>query len=73
MPLYDYRCHRCAHTFEELVRSTATATAVRCPQCGRDDAIERLPAAFNVGARSARAAEPPPFCGRCGENRPPCS
>jgi putative FmdB family regulatory protein len=71
MPLYDYRCRRCAHTFEELVRSSTAATAVRCPKCDGDE-VERQLAAFHVGARTARAAEPPPFCGRCGENRPPC-
>ena len=71
MPLFDYRCHHCERTFEELVRSRDRAVAMRCPHCGRDDRVERLLATFNVGA-AGRDPSPPPFCGRCGENRPPC-
>src|SRR4051812_16244938 len=32
MPLYEYTCRKCAHTFETLVTARAT-TAVQCPKC----------------------------------------
>jgi putative FmdB family regulatory protein len=71
VPLYRYRCARCREEFEVLVRA-GQAGEPACPACGHAEA-ERLLTTFHVGARSARAAEDvPPFCGRCGESRPPC-
>lgn len=72
MPLFEYHCHRCDHTFEELVRRSALAVAMRCPKCERPDQVEKKLGTFSVGS-ATREASPPPFCGRCGENRPPCS
>ena len=38
MPLYEYSCDKCEHTFEELVHN---GEAVECPEChGRH--VERL-------------------------------
>jgi putative FmdB family regulatory protein len=31
MPIYDYSCQACKHTFETLVRSGSTPA---CPECG---------------------------------------
>jgi putative FmdB family regulatory protein len=33
MPIYEYRCHACGHTFEHLAR-TLSDTAKTCPKCG---------------------------------------
>lgn len=30
MPIFDFRCVKCGHTFEQLVRTTA---APPCPKC----------------------------------------
>jgi len=38
MPLYDFKCRKCGHRFEELVRLGETA---ECPRC-HDAAPERL-------------------------------
>jgi putative FmdB family regulatory protein len=38
MPLYDFKCRKCAHRFEELVRLNDT---VDCPKCKAKNA-ERL-------------------------------
>jgi putative FmdB family regulatory protein len=74
MPLYDYRCRSCDHVFETLVpanKAAAAATVLACPECGAE--ADRQLGTFSVktGGRSQPEAEP--FCGRCGENRPPCS
>ncbi|MGE0143988.1 MAG: zinc ribbon domain-containing protein [Planctomycetota bacterium] len=73
MPLYRYRCDSCRHGFEELMsaREAEVATAVRCPQCNSDK-TERELTTFAVRGDSASEASAEPFCGRCGENRPPC-
>jgi len=39
MPIYEYRCARCGHVFERLMRPAAEAGA--CPACGGED-LERL-------------------------------
>lgn len=72
MPLYRYRCPHCDHAFEELVsaREAATATAIECPNCGKAKA-ERELSTFAVRGDGVKP-DATPFCGRCGENRPPC-
>ena len=73
MPIYEYQCRRCGHRFEKLIRNAATATAVTCTQCGTEQ-VDKQFSTFGVhtGGHSAGAEPAPPFCGRCGENRPPC-
>lgn len=73
MPLYHYRCSACQHGFEQLVhtRDGTVITVVRCPRCGSDDQ-ERQLTTFSIGGKQSPST-PEPFCGRCGENRPPCS
>lgn len=71
MPLYEYTCRKCQHTFETLV-STRTTTVVTCPQCESDelDQLIGLPAPGRVSENSqtnCRGDGPPcgaPQCGR---------
>jgi putative FmdB family regulatory protein len=55
MPLYDFRCGRCAEEFEELV---PPSTLPPCPACGATDP-ERLLGSFagpfTIGLRGAAA------------------
>jgi putative FmdB family regulatory protein len=62
MPLYEYACQKCEHTFEELVRD---GEAVECPEChGRR--VERL-----LSVPSAKVvSQPLPMS--CNPNTPPC-
>jgi putative FmdB family regulatory protein len=62
MPLYEYTCRQCEHTFEELVFGNETVT---CPQC-RTPEVERQ---LSVPARPQSAAVGLPSA--CGEG-PPC-
>jgi putative FmdB family regulatory protein len=34
MPVYEFVCERCGRPFEDLVRSYAAITEIRCPACG---------------------------------------
>jgi putative FmdB family regulatory protein len=34
MPLYEFQCGECDKAFEELLRSSAAITEVKCPKCG---------------------------------------
>lgn len=38
MPIYDYICSECEHTFEFLVRASASPS---CPECGNEK-VEKL-------------------------------
>lgn len=33
MPIYEYQCKKCGHTFDYLARTLAD-TARKCPKCG---------------------------------------
>jgi putative FmdB family regulatory protein len=62
MPLYEYTCRQCKHTFEELVSGSE---AIKCPQC-RTHKVERM---LSVPARPQTAPSALPTA--CGEG-PPC-
>ena len=52
MPLYEYSCRGCGHTFEALVRDSATPA---CPACQCQD-LERLLSLFAVNSDATRNA-----------------
>lgn len=33
MPLYEYKCEKCGHTFEKI-ESVSASTTKKCPKCG---------------------------------------
>lgn len=63
MPLYEYNCKQCEHTFEELVRGDSK---VECPQCHASN-VERL---LSVPARPQSEANALPMA--CNSDGPPC-
>jgi putative FmdB family regulatory protein len=62
MPLYEYACQSCEHTFEALIFG---AEKVECPEC-EGSKVERL---LSVPARPRTSAPSLPM--NCGEG-PPC-
>jgi len=74
VPLYEYTCRKCGHSFEALVSARATATAVECPTCESADLEQliSLPAQGKVTdgpATNCSGTGPPcgaPWCGRKG-------
>ncbi|MGB0659680.1 MAG: FmdB family zinc ribbon protein [Mangrovicoccus sp.] len=52
MPIYAYHCPSCAADFE-LLRSMSDTSAPVCPECGGEDATQRVskPAAFGKSAQ----------------------
>ena len=66
MPIYEYSCDDCGKKFEQLVRRTEEADALRCPSCGRDHLTTQY---STFAARAKAAAEPAPSAcgsGMCG-------
>ena len=57
MPLYEYHCEPCDHTFETLIRGAGDLA--RCPRCGSVEVAKLLsvPAAAQTG--HGRAGELP--------------
>jgi putative FmdB family regulatory protein len=51
MPIYEYRCHRCANEFELLLLPASPAPA--CPSCESQE-IERLLSGFAVSSEGIR-------------------
>jgi putative FmdB family regulatory protein len=67
MPIYEYRCEPCHHSFEVFL-ATSSEQAL-CPRC-QGTQLQRLMSSFaTVGARAASApspAAPAPRSGGCG-------
>jgi putative FmdB family regulatory protein len=55
MPIYEYRCEPCDHTFETLIRHQGDTA--HCPKCGAIDLVKQfsVPAAAQTsgGSRSS--------------------
>jgi putative FmdB family regulatory protein len=64
MPLYEFACKKCDHTFEELVLSESEK--VTCPQC-ESEKLERL---LSVPARPREGTTSLPTA--CRSEGPPC-
>ncbi len=65
MPLYEYVCQKCEHSFETLVRNSAEA--VDCPLC-HSVKVER---ALSVPARPLSVTSTQ-SAGACKSSGPPC-
>jgi len=63
MPLYEYACRKCEHTFEALVFDGDT---VECPEC-RSSRLERL---LSVPAKPRSEGQSLPMT--CDPKLPPC-
>lgn len=47
MPIYEFKCKKCHHVFEELVfNSNPDPSSIICPECGEKNA-EKLMSAFS--------------------------
>ena len=70
MPLYDYRCQDCDHSFEMVV-TARTMDSVACPECAGMK-LERLIGVPSIGrvseslATNCRGDGPPCGLPRCG-------
>jgi putative FmdB family regulatory protein len=64
MPIYEYRCAPCDHTFETLIRHQSEAA--HCPKCGGIDLTKQfsVPAAAHTGSRGAAL----PLCESTGSD-----
>ena len=57
MPMYEYRCTKCAHKFEELVRLNTPDSEIPCPQCSEHHA-KRLISSFSTASSKRGLAAP---------------
>ena len=64
MPLYEYECQKCEHSFEKLVASSDTA--VECPEC-HTTKVQRL---LSVPAKPRTGPSSLPMS--CNSSGPPC-
>jgi putative FmdB family regulatory protein len=67
MPVYEYVCTRCEHSFEALVYGSERA---RCPACASEELAKQFSAFAPRGASQPERAAPG-SCGSCGDPRGP--
>jgi len=62
MPLYEYKCKKCGHLFEELETIADRDRPRKCPKCGAKG-VER---AVSVFAAKVTGSSSSPSCGPSG-------
>jgi len=60
MPIFEYNCRGCHHSFEQIVLSTREQ--VRCPKCDSRSVEKQLSVFSSPGNRSEQAAGAPGAC-----------
>jgi putative FmdB family regulatory protein len=51
MPIYEYRCGKCGHCFEQILAVSAKEPEIVCPRCG-DSKTEKVMSTFSCGGGS---------------------
>ena len=77
MPIYEYRCRKCGHLFEQLIRSDGDRPET-CPQCGApkpEKQFSTFSAAAGTASGGGFPACPPGGCdaGECSGGACPFS
>ncbi len=69
MPIYEFICKKCRHSFERLVNGTQKPP---CPEC-HSRALEKQWSVFAPGGKETSAPRDPgpASCGTCGDPRGP--
>lgn len=62
MPMFEFVCAECGHSFEELLRNTDAVSSLVCPKCGSPNVRKKLStfasrisgvASFSLGGSSS--------------------
>lgn len=67
MPIFEYVCKACNHSFEALVYGNQKA---ECPKCQGSNLTQQL-SVFAVAAKGSSTTPAPSGCGSCGDPRGP--
>jgi len=67
MPIFEYVCNSCSHSFETLVYGDQK---VECPKCRGARLTPQL-SVFAVAGKSSSVSPAPAGCGTCGDPRGP--
>jgi len=59
MPIYEYKCTECGHTFSRLQNIGASAKGVRCPKC-KSENVERQLSSFASTSTGSSTGGPTP-------------
>ena len=70
MPLFEYACTNCSHTFETLIRN---GNSPACPTCQSTNLERQLSTFAAHGSTTESMKSEPTFgpCGACGDPRGP--
>lgn len=58
MPIYEYKCETCNHSFEKLVFKGDDET-IACPECGKDKVHRLMSCASVFGTKGIGACAAP--------------
>lgn len=67
MPLYDYRCADCGHSFEALQRIADSGRASACPACGSTQVALRITGFSTIAVSAGRFRASSPAQALAGE------
>lgn len=67
MPIFEFRCKKCNHIYEEfLFSSNKSFDDLKCPSCGEKEPEKLMSAFCSSGSNSSDYSAPVSSCGRSG-------
>ncbi|HEX2998640.1 MAG TPA: zinc ribbon domain-containing protein [Armatimonadota bacterium] len=72
MPLYEFRCRECQHTFEIRTATMAVPEELACPKCGSKQLRRLISNFFSHTAQKAPSAPSEACCHCGGGDNPQC-
>ena len=49
MPIFEYKCPNCGHSFEKLILSSKRQRELSCPECGSKEVEKAISLCGSVG------------------------
>ncbi len=62
MPIFEFACSACGHSFDELCQADETGAGLECPECGHRGAKKLLSTFHALGLRELKQND---ACGDC--------
>uniref|UniRef100_A0A7V3V0B7 Zinc ribbon domain-containing protein n=1 Tax=candidate division WOR-3 bacterium TaxID=2052148 RepID=A0A7V3V0B7_UNCW3 len=67
MPIYEFNCKSCHHTFEELLLSDSEQKDLTCPKCG-SRSLSRIFSVFGVAGTEKKVKNTNSSCSHCSSH-----
>ena len=68
MPIFEYQCSKCQHTYEIFHKSDSNSEKITCPECNSNEYKKLISSFSSISGGSSDFSDNPCASGSCGYN-----